>query len=150
MQKALQATGLYRLEEDTRLYAELRAYDSGLQLLHDAFARLIQEAFVSTASDYGLDQKEALFGLSNSDCTTQRRREMLLLRGAVDVNCFYTEALQKALLSDGIQVKFIESVSTQSIDVVVVSVEGNRTEAEITTAIENLLPAHLDYTIIFL
>lgn len=149
MQKALENTGLYKMDEHTRLYAELRAYDAGLQLLHDGYSELEQEAFVFTANSYGLSERESLYGLENSVCTIQQRKEMLLLRGAIDINCFYTEALQKALLSDGIEAQFTESASEQTLDVHVVSVKGSRTETEITDAISNFLPAHLEYTITF-
>ena len=35
MHNALLATGIYEITESTRLYAELKAYDAGLQMLHD-------------------------------------------------------------------------------------------------------------------
>ena len=36
MQNALLANGIYEITEDTRLYAELKAYDAVLQMLHNA------------------------------------------------------------------------------------------------------------------
>ena len=44
MQNALLANGMYEITEDTRLYAELKAYDAGFQTLHDQLDELLQEA----------------------------------------------------------------------------------------------------------
>ena len=39
MQNALLANGMYEITEDTRLYAELKAYDAGFQTLHEMCIR---------------------------------------------------------------------------------------------------------------
>ena len=49
MQNALLANGMYEITEDTRLYAELKAYDAGFQTLHDQLDELLQEALIPTA-----------------------------------------------------------------------------------------------------
>lgn len=149
MEKSLSATGLYTITEGTRLYAELKAYDAGLQILRDRLEDLKQESFISTADTYGLSKKEALFCLENSACTLEERKEMLLLRGSIHVNCINADALKKAMLSSGVEVEITESTSTQSIAFRVVNVKGNQTEANITSAITSFLPAHLDCTITF-
>ena len=58
MQNALLANGMYEITEDTRLYAELKAYDAGFQTLHDQLDELLQEALIPTAVSYGLEEKE--------------------------------------------------------------------------------------------
>lgn len=57
MQNALLANGMYEITEDTRLYAELKAYDAGFQTLHDQLDELLQEALIPTAVSYGLEKK---------------------------------------------------------------------------------------------
>ena len=76
MHNALLATGIYEITESTRLYAELKAYDAGLQMLHDQLDELLQEALIPTAVSYGLEEKELLFGLNFSSCTEEERRVM--------------------------------------------------------------------------
>ena len=88
MQNALLANGIYEITEDTRLYAELKAYDAGLQMLHDQLDELLQEALIPTAVSYGLEEKELLFGLNLSSCTEEERRKLLCMRGAINVNSF--------------------------------------------------------------
>ena len=46
MQNALLANGMYEITEDTRLYAELKAYDAGFQTLHDQLDELLQETVI--------------------------------------------------------------------------------------------------------
>ena len=58
MQNALLANGMYEITEDTRLYAELKAYDAGFQTLHDQLDELLQEALIPTAVSYGLEEKD--------------------------------------------------------------------------------------------
>ena len=83
MQNALLANGMYEITEDTRLYAELKAYDAGFQTLHDQLDELLQEALIPTAVSYGLEEKELLFGLHLSSCTEEERRKLLCMRGDV-------------------------------------------------------------------
>lgn len=149
MEKALQATGLYQLTQTTRLYAELKAYEAGLQIVADAFNEVEQESFIPTASSYGLTKREALYGLENNACTQEERKNMLLLRGAITTNSFQMEGIKKALLSCGVQAEITESVDTQSITIHVTSIKGNQTQAKVTNAITAFLPAHLDATITF-
>ena len=87
MQNALLANGMYEITEDTRLYAELKAYDAGFQTLsHDQLDELLQEALIPTAVSYGLEEKELLFGLHLSSCTEEGEKKLLCMRGAVNVN----------------------------------------------------------------
>ena len=102
MQNALLANGMYEITEDTRLYAELKAYDAGFQTLHDQLDELLQEALIPTAVSYGLEEKELLFGLHLSSCTEEERRKLLCMRGAVNVNSFSKADFLNILQSGGI------------------------------------------------
>lgn len=149
MQNALLATGIYEITEGTRLYAELKAYDAGLQMLHDKLDELLQEALIPTAVSYGLEERELLFGLNLSSCTEEGRRKLLCMRGAIDVSFFNKKAFLNILESAGIEAEVTESPSTQHIDIQVLSVTGNQTQKDTQKAIIDYLPAHADSTITF-
>lgn len=149
MQNALLATGIYEITEGTRLYAELKAYDAGLQMLHDKLDELLQEALIPTAVSYGLEERELLFGLNLSSCTEEERRKLLCMRGAIDVSFFNKKAFLNILESAGIEAEVTESPSTQHIDIQVLSVTGNQTQKDTQNAIMDYLPAHADSTITF-
>lgn len=149
MQNALLATGIYEITERTRLYAELKAYDAGLQMLHDKLDELLQEALIPTAVSYGLEERELLFGLNLSSCTEEERRKLLCMRGAINVNCFSKQAFLNILESGGIEAKVTESPSTQHIDIQVLSVKGNQAQKDTQKAISDYLPAHIDNNVTF-
>ena len=147
MHNALLATGIYEITESTRLYAELKAYDAGLQMLHDQLDELLQEALIPTAVSYGLE--ELLFGLNFSSCTEEERRELLCMRGAIDVNSFSKAAFLNILESGGVEAEVTESPSTQQIAVQILSVKGNQTQQDTQKAVSDYIPAHAECTVTF-
>ena len=149
MHNALLATGIYEITESTRLYAELKAYDAGLQMLHDQLDELLQEALIPTAVSYGLEEKELLFGLNFSSCTEVERRDLLCMRGAIDVNSFSKAAFLNILESGGIEAEVTESPSTQQIGVQILSVKGGQTQQDTQKAVSNYIPAHAECTVTF-
>ena len=149
MQNALLANGIYEITEDTRLYAELKAYDACLQMLHDQLDELLQEALIPTAVSYGLEEKELLFGLNLSSCTEEERRKLLCMRGAINVNSFSKADFLNILESGGIDAEVTESPSTQQIGVQVLSVKGNKTQQEMQKAVSDYIPAHAECTVTF-
>ena len=150
MKNALIATGIYEITESTRLYAELKAYDAGLQMLHDQLDELLQEALIPTAVSYGLAEKELPFGLNLSSCTEEERRKMLCMRGAIDVNSFSKADFLNISQSGGIESEVTESPSTQQIDVRVLSVKGLQTQQDAQRVIFDYIPAHVECTVTFL
>ena len=149
MQNALLANGIYEITEDTRLYAELKAYDAGLQMLHDQLDELLQEALIPTAVSYGLEEKELLFGLNLSSCTEEERRKLLCMRGAINVNSFSKADFLNILESGGIDAEVTESPSTQQIGVQVLSVKGSKTQQEMQKTVSDYIPAHAECTVAF-
>ena len=149
MQNALLANGIYEITEDTRLYAELKAYDAGLQMLHDQLDELLQETLISTAVSYGLEEKELLFGLNLSSCTEEERRKLLCMRGAINVNSFSKADFLNILESGGIDAEVTESPSTQQIGVQVLSVKGSKTQQEMQKTVSDYIPAHAECTVTF-
>lgn len=149
MKNTLIATGIYEITESTRLYAELKAYDAGLQMLHDQLDELLREALIPTAVSYGLAEKELLFGLNLSSCTEEERRKMLCMRGAIDVNSFSKADFLNILQSGGIDVEVTEFPSTQQIGVQVLSVKGGQMQQDTQKAVSDYIPAHTEYTVTF-
>ena len=149
MKNTLIATGIYEITESTRLYAELKAYDAGLQMLHDQRDELLREALIPTAVSYGLAEKELLFGLNLSSCTEEERRKMLCMRGAIDVNSFSKADFLNILQSGGIDVEVTEFPSTQQIGVQVLSVKDGQMQQDTQKAVSDYIPAQTEYTVTF-
>lgn len=76
---------------------ELKACNTGFQLLRDYMDEMIRECFVQTATDYGLTIKEHYFDSIPRNNTIQERRDMLLNILSVDYNDFNLEGVKKFL-----------------------------------------------------
>ena len=83
MAQVLRGTGLYTLDGNTRVDAELSAYGAGFALIEASFAELLRELFIETAVGYGLDCWELLFRPQVSAGTAGQRRASLLARMGV-------------------------------------------------------------------
>ncbi len=77
MKTKLEATGLYKIEEGSNIFAELSAYAAGLDVLFETLDKMLAELFIDTAEDYGLSCREELLGKVKNDYPIDRRREML-------------------------------------------------------------------------
>ena len=109
----------------------------------------MQEALIPTAVSYGLEEKELLFGLNFSSCTEEERRELLCMRGAIDVNSFSKAAFLNILESGGMEAEVTESPSTQQIAVQILSVKGSQTQQDTQNAVSDYIPAHAECTVTF-
>ncbi len=77
MKSKLEATGLYSVVPGTNIYAELKAYAAGLDVLFETLDVMLRELFIDTAETWGIDNRELLLGRIKDDCTLEKRREML-------------------------------------------------------------------------
>lgn len=77
MKTKLEATGLYKIEEGSNIFAELSAYAAGIEPLFETLDKMLLELFIDTAEDYGLSCREELLGKVKNDYPIDRRREML-------------------------------------------------------------------------
>lgn len=78
MKRKLKPLGLYRLEENTAVSAELSAYAAGLDVLYDILEEMEREAFTQTAESYGLSERERFAGVEQKELSTEKRRELLI------------------------------------------------------------------------
>ncbi len=100
MAQVLRGTGLYTLDGDTQVDAELSAYGAGFALIEASFLELLGELFIETAAGYGLDCWELLFRPQVSAGTAGQRRVSLLARLGVGGDA-HTLAEYSALLPRG-------------------------------------------------
>lgn len=77
MKTKLDNTGLYTIEKGANIYAELKAYAAGLDVLFETLDKMLRELFIDTAEDYGLSCREELLGKVKDSYTLEKRREML-------------------------------------------------------------------------
>ena len=54
----LKPLGVYNLNSDSLVYAELSAFAVGIDILRDELDELLREAFVKTAESFGIENLE--------------------------------------------------------------------------------------------
>lgn len=140
MAQVLRGTGLYTLDGDTWVDAELSAYGAGFALIEAFFTELLRELFIETAAGYGLDCWELLFRPQVSAGTAGQRRASLLARLGVGGDA-HTLAEYSALLPGaGVEGTLAE---TEEGGLLVTGSPAGVTEEEAERELDRLLPAHL-------
>lgn len=145
MREALRPLGIYRLEEGSLICAELAAYAAGLDLLEEGLEELEREAFIQTAEDYGVSNREMIYSKPKTLRPLQERREMLLYRGGINNQNNTREDLERALVACGLRAAVTEQLDGASIRIDCLGVlDDFADQAQIQTAAAEFLPCHLE------
>lgn len=129
----LAVTGLYRLEEDSWVYAEVKAYAAGLELLLQEIQKLRYGAFFHLPQCPYARQQEQLFGFDPTPVngsgdtpytgTSLARREKIIAacrkRLAIGRRCATPEDLQQAGESWGCALTFGEILEQHTLSVTI-------------------------------
>lgn len=78
MKSKLMPLGLYTMAQGSAVDCELKAYAEGLDVLFDTLDEMAREAFIPTAEDYGISEREKFCGRERADLSLEKRREALL------------------------------------------------------------------------
>lgn len=146
----LSPLGVYNLNSDTVIYAELAAFAVGLDVYRESLETLLRECFVATAESYGIENRELAVGKPREDLLLEKRREMLFNRLSFSAGDFTPEGLKKALSFIGIDGTVSEQPEAQRISIFVADGEYPLAEREwISAQIKGILPAHLEWDVVF-
>ena len=80
MKSKLAPIGLYSLSQGSAVDCELMAYAEGLDMLFDTLDEMTEEAFIPTATGYGITEREQFSGRKRADLSLEKRREALLAK----------------------------------------------------------------------
>lgn len=97
MKNILEATGLYRVDDDSIIAAELKAYAAALDLCFTELDELFREGFAASAESYGLHYWEKIMHHLVLSGNTQNRRNALLSAMSIGVNDYTLTGMQKVL-----------------------------------------------------
>lgn len=137
-------TGLYRLQEDSHVMQELKAYAVGLDRLAEAFDDLIREAFIQTAEGIGLTFWERQMRLSSLAGDTEARRRRLAGLLFMPDDAFTVSDITAALASLGADVTVREDFENEQLLINGSGYIGaGRDGADIAGELAAVLPAHL-------
>ena len=95
MSDILSATGLYNAERNSLLFAELKAYAEGLDMVFDELEEMLRECFVETAESYGLTMRETWLKRYNPDRTLETRRNAIKSALSVSQSVYTYSGMRK-------------------------------------------------------
>lgn len=145
MIKHLSPLNLYNLEEDTAVYNELSVYSKAFEQSYTEADTLLKEMLITTAEDYGLSQRELIWGLPRTELTIEERRNAIAERFCLNYADSTLTAMQSFLASLGVQATITEVPNKYR---VYIYVENGSTftipvRKYITEQAESFFPAHL-------
>lgn len=147
MRDLLSPLGLYALDGQSMVDAELYSYAEGLQMAEDALRELEREIRIDTAEDYGLVLREAALGLAQSALPLAERRARLLYHLGDLRQDFTPAGMERALQSMGFSAALCERDTDRSLTLSVQPGLPLQQYAALIAAADRLLPAHLQYTL---
>lgn len=142
--------GVYNLSGGSINYAELSAFSAGLELLRQSLDELLKESFVITSETYGIENLEKLCGSVRDDLPIEKRREMLTQRLSLSTADFTPKGFEKMLRTLGVEGRIEEY--PEAMRIVINLSDEELTEAQkewVLYQAEALLPAHLDFDVVF-
>ncbi len=144
MLSKLKVTEIYALGGNSLVDYEIQAYAAGLDMAYDAFVKLENESFISTASDYGLSNRENQFQISVPG-TTENRRCAILNRGSITPNDFTKVDMEHALTMAGLDAEICENTAGKKLYVNCLSGAADKAARQSAVKTAKLfLPAHLN------
>ena len=148
MTDALGAVKLYDLSAPN-LSAELRAYADELGRLHSALDDILPERFLLTAGDRGLRAYEELFGPARDSETLQERRRLLRLRLTLGGGDFTPAGIRQALDSFGLEYVIDEFPAFNRLNIIAQTDYTKAQQRFIEQETAKIIPAHIEYQIVF-
>ena len=148
MKRAMQPLGIYRRNAEN-LTNELTVYADELELLYSEIDALIPEGFITTATGIGLKEYEELFGPEQASLSAETRRERLLKRMNLGEGDFTPAGIRKALDSFGLEYVIAEFPTLNRLNIVAQTDYTKAEQTFIKAEVEKIVPAHLEFQLVF-
>ena len=148
MKRALAPLEIYR-SNAVQLRHELRVYADEIERLYDYLDAMLPEGFIATATDRGLREYEELFGPAQDSLSTAERRERLLKRLTLGEGDFTPAGIRKALDSFGLDYTISEFPTLNRLNIIAQTDYTKAEQAFIANETAKIVPAHLEYQMVF-
>jgi len=151
MKDQLSALRLYDLSDESLISAELLAYDAAFIILEEMLAEIGRDAFVQTAGADALRRFVSLVGLPpRSDVSASSRRELVIYRMSVARYDFTAIRMLSSARAAGIEAEIIEDPPGERLRVSTIAlIDPSLTNVLAGERLESLLPAHLEWELVF-
>lgn len=158
IKKSLKPLGIYKLNSQGLLNAELSAYACELDTLNEEIEKLEKECFISTAEDYGITLREQLYDFSKPLWDVAKKRQRLLGMSLVKPTSFTKADLENILEVYGIEAAILENTKTGNIYINCLSTNDlfenvfssdSENKSSTINQIEKFIPANLTFEVDF-
>lgn len=130
------------------LQAEISAYSYALDTILNELLEMEREAFVHTAIDYGITEKEHYYDRGTNGMTLSERKERLIKMMTIGEKDFTKGALESFLATYSAQLSVRENPFTNTIEIVAEDSSWVQNNIDfLKVSIGKFLPAHLDFTL---
>jgi len=151
MKEQLSALRLYNLSDESLVSAELMAYDAAFIILEEMLTEIRRDGFVQTAGEGALRRFVSLVGLPpRSDVSASSRRELVIYRMSVARYDFTALRMLSSARAAGIEAEITEDPPGERLRVTTTAlIDPSLTNLLARDRLESLLPAHLEWELIF-
>lgn len=148
MKAALSAVRLYDTDAP-HLSAELSAYGDELDRMQAQLDGLLPERFLLTAGDMGLSAYEEMFGPARRELSLADRRRLLHLRTTLGGGDFTPAGIRQALDSFGLEYVIAEFPTLDRLNILAQTDYTKAQQKLIRQETEKIIPAHLEFQLVF-
>ena len=135
---------IYSISEGSNIYNELSAYSSAIEDFAEDADALLREIIITTAQDYGLDMREALWSVPRTDLSEEERRTSILKRFGIGLSGFTLNGMYDFMASLGLEGEITEVPEKYRAYIKVTNAENISFPVRqyLTSQIEEFFPAH--------
>ena len=148
MSDILSATGLYNAERNSLLFAELKAYAEGLDMVFDELEEMLRECFVETAESYGLTMRETWLKRYNPDRTLETRRNAIKSALSVSQSDYTYSGMRKICDSFNLHGDFNAYTSTMKVTFTCTDTLTNTQKTVLADQMKKFMPCWLEFEFI--
>lgn len=148
MSEILSATGLYDISQGNFVYAELKAYAEGLDMVFDELNEMLRECFAETAESYGLTLREKWIKRFNHDMTLAGRRNAIIKALSVNQGDYTYEGMNKIRDSFNLHGNFHSFTSPLKVTFECTDELTNSQKILISNQMRKFMPCWLDFEFI--
>lgn len=145
LESILSPLGIYKIEDNSIIKAELTAYAYGIDLVKEQIQKTFEEGFVQTAQDFGLELREDLMSIEAKG-STQQRREKIIERNCVVRGQWLPNRINEILEETGLDVSIVEDFEKNRVIITFASQKDATLEnlSKVLNAIQGEIPTHLE------
>ncbi len=145
LESILSPLGIYKIEDNSIIKAELVAYAYGIDLVKEQIQKTLEEGFIQTSQDFGLSLREELMKIEPEGSIDQRR-EKIIKRNCVIRGEWNPKRINEILEETKLDVSLVEDFKKRRVIITFASQKDATIEnlSKVLNAIKGEIPAHLE------